>query len=122
LRKILLADDEDNLRLLVHTTLEDEEYEIMEAENGSQALEMAREHLPDLVLLDWMMPGMTGVEVTAAIRADEALSGTPVILLTAKSQESDQQAGREAGVSDYIVKPFSPTELLEKVRRILVQT
>ncbi|MBI4605925.1 MAG: response regulator [Planctomycetes bacterium] len=118
-RTLLIADDEANLRTLVRTTLEDPEHTILEAADGSQALELAREKAPDLVLVDWMMPGMNGLEVTKRLRADPATAGTPVIMLTARGQSSDRAQALRAGVSAFLAKPFSPLELLETVRRVL---
>ena len=119
MKSILLADDEESLRMLIHATLDDPGYLIVEASDGDEALAMARAHRPDLIVLDWMMPGKTGVEVTALLRAEEATSHTPIILLTAKSQQQDIDAALETGVTSYVVKPFSPIDLLEKVEKLL---
>jgi DNA-binding response OmpR family regulator len=119
MKTILLADDEANLRTLVHTTLEDPRYRIIEAADGVTALEAARKDIPDLVILDWMMPGMTGIEVAKALRQDAATAHIPIIMLTAKGQEKDKAQGRTFGIDAYLVKPFSPLELLEKVQEIL---
>ena len=119
MKTILLADDEANLRTLVHTTLEDPRYRIIEAADGVTALEAARKDIPDLVILDWMMPGMTGIEVAKALRQDAATAHIPIIMLTAKGQEKDKAQGRTCGIDAYLVKPFSPLELLEKVQEIL---
>ncbi len=119
MKSILLADDEESLRTLIHATLDDPGYVIVEASDGDEALAMAREHRPDLMVLDWMMPGKTGVEVTALLRGEEATRHTPIILLTAKSQQADINAALETGVTSYIVKPFSPIDLLDKVQELL---
>jgi len=119
MKSILLADDEESLRILVHATLDYPEFRIVEASDGEEALEMARRHRPDLMVLDWMMPGKTGVEVTAELRRDSATRDTPIILLTAKNQQDDIVAALETGVTTYLVKPFSPAELLGKVREFL---
>jgi two-component system phosphate regulon response regulator PhoB len=119
MKRILLADDEANLRMLVHTTLDDPEYQILEAEDGATALTLARQERPDLLVLDWMMPGMAGIEVARALRNDAQTANIPIIMLTAKGQEKDKEQGRALGASAYLVKPFSPLELLEKVQEIL---
>ena len=119
LKTILIADDEANLRTLVHTTLEDPECRILEASDGNAALELARREKPDLVLIDWMMPGMTGIEVMKALRSDPSTAKVPIIMLTAKGQEKDREQAFKAGTDFYLVKPFSPLELLKKVREVL---
>jgi two-component system phosphate regulon response regulator PhoB len=116
---ILLADDEPNLRRLVHDTLEDPDFEIHEASNGEKALEMARRLHPDLLLLDWMMPLMTGIEVARQLRASARTASIPIVLLTAKGLERDRMIAAEVGVQGYLVKPFSPLELLAKVESLL---
>lgn len=119
MKRILLADDEEALRILVHTTLEDPGYEIVEACDGTSALAMALELEPDLAVLDWMMPGLTGVEVAASLRAHAHTKEMPIILLTAKGQADDKETGRKVGVNSYLVKPFSPLELMAEVSRLL---
>ncbi|MBI3302020.1 MAG: response regulator [Deltaproteobacteria bacterium] len=119
MKTILLADDETNLRMLVCTTLDDPQYRILEAANGTAALELARQEHPDLLVLDWMMPGMTGIEVAKALRRDPATAQIPIIMLTAKGQGTDREQGRALGTYAYLVKPFSPLELLEKVQKVL---
>lgn len=118
-KRILIADDEPNLRVLVQATLEDPEFEIVEAADGPEALRLARERAPDLLLLDWMMPGMSGIEVTRALRADAATRDVSIILLTARGQEEDRRQARDLQVSAHLVKPFSPLELLKRVHEIL---
>lgn len=119
MKTVLLADDEQNLRELVRTTLEDPDYRILEAADGRTALELARRELPDLVVLDWTMPVMNGVDVVEALRKEPATATTPIIMLTARGQATDRKRGVAAGVTAYLVKPFSPLELLEKVRELL---
>lgn len=119
MKTILLADDEPNLRLLVRTTLEDPSYRILEANDGSAALAKAREEHPDLIVLDWMMPGMTGIEVAAALREDPLTAGIPVIMLTARDRPEDKEQGAAVGAFEYLTKPFSPLELLRKVEEAL---
>ena len=119
MRKILLADDQEELRLLLQATLEEGEYELLEAETGPEALAVAKSAKPALLVMDWMMPGMSGLDVVKALRQDPETSAMPVILLTARSQATDRRLGLEAGASVYLSKPFSPIELLAQVERLL---
>jgi len=119
MKTILLADDEAHLWLLVHTTLDDPAYRILEATDGNQALAMARTEHPDLLVLDWMMPGLSGLVVAQMLRRDPATAQIPIIMLTAKGQAIDRALGHAVGLQAYLVKPFSPLELLEKVQAIL---
>jgi DNA-binding response OmpR family regulator len=119
MKTILLADDEAYLRLLVHTTLADPAYRILEATDGNQALAMARTEHPDLLVLDWMMPGLSGLAVAQALRQDSATADIPIIMLTAKGQDIDRAQGQALAPQAYLVKPFSPLELLAKVQAIL---
>jgi DNA-binding response OmpR family regulator len=116
---LLVADDDEDILTLVQLRLSRSGYEVVVARDGEEALRLAREKLPDLAVLDWMMPKASGVEVLRAIRADELTSSIPVILLTARASESDIQEGLEAGADDYIAKPFSPQELAARVQVIL---
>jgi len=116
---VLVADDDDDILLLVTTRLRRDGYEIVSASSGDRALELAREHRPAIAVLDIGMPGLDGLEVLEAIRADETLTDTRVVLLTAKAQESDVRRGYDAGADAYIKKPFSPAELSERVRSLL---
>src|SRR5215204_6625830 len=118
MKTIVIADDEPNLRMLARITLDDPEYRILEAEDGSTALALARSEKPDLLVLDWMMPGLTGIEVAHTLRQDAQTSAIPIIMLTAKGQDTDKAQGRAAGVKAYLVKPFSPLELLQKIQEI----
>jgi two-component system phosphate regulon response regulator PhoB len=119
MKTILLADDETNLRTLVRTTLDDPQYRILEAADGTTALELARRQPPDLLVLDWMMPGVNGIEVAKTLRQDPATAHIPIILLTARGQETDKAQGHSLGTYAYLVKPFSPLELLQKVQEAL---
>jgi DNA-binding response OmpR family regulator len=116
---ILVADDEDDLRELVAYRLTRPGYEVVAAVDGQEAFQLARERPPDLMVLDVMMPRLDGYELTRRLRAEEALRSIPVILLTARSQESDVSRGFEVGADDYLKKPFSPDELLARVRAVL---
>jgi len=112
--RILVVEDEEKLAKFVQLELGYEGYEVMVANDGLSGLMAARDHEPDLVLLDWMMPGLTGLEVCRRLRATGAMM--PVILLTAKDGIEDRVAGLDAGADDYVVKPFSIEELLARVR------
>ena len=117
--RILICDDEEVLRSLVRATLDDASYEIVEAEDGDQSIELARSLKPDVILLDMMMPGRTGLEVLEILRADPELSRTPVVMLTARARVSDRDAAVAAGADRYLAKPFSPLELIGVVEELL---
>jgi DNA-binding response OmpR family regulator len=117
--KVLIADDQPNMRQLVRLTLETGQFEILEAPDGDAALALARAEHPDLLFLDWTMPGIAGVDVCRALRDDPATAQTRIVMLTARSQDSDREHAEAMGADDYITKPFSPIQLLEKVRDVL---
>lgn len=118
--KILIVEDQSDLRQLVCMTLLPEGHQLLEADNGMHALELVASKRPDLVLLDVMLPGvLNGLQVCARIKSSPVLAATRVILLTAKGQAADREEGRKAGADAYFVKPFSPLELLEQVRKML---
>ncbi len=120
MKKILIVDDHAEVRELVSVTLEIGPYQILTAENGDQALAKAQEELPDLMLLDIMMPGdLDGLQVCRKLKDDERTQGIYIIMLTAKGQDWDKEAGREAGADEYFVKPFSPLDLMSKVEEVL---
>jgi CheY-like chemotaxis protein len=112
---VLIADDEPSMRLLVHTTIESNEYDVAEAADGDEAWAYITQHKPQLVLLDIQMPGRNGLEILESIRSDPTLNGTRVILLSAKALVADVEAGMAAGADFYLTKPFSPLELLNRV-------
>jgi two-component system, OmpR family, phosphate regulon response regulator PhoB len=118
-RRVLVADDERALRLLIRTTLENNDIEVIMATDGDEALVLAKSESPDLLVLDWMMPRKSGLEVVAELRQIEELAHIPVILLTARGQARDQEAARIAGVDMYLTKPFSPRELVAAVDKML---
>lgn len=119
MKKLLIADDEEAIRSLVRMTLEGESLEILEAADGDEAVVMARQYLPDVILLDVMMPRQSGFEVCRALKGDPATAEIAVVLLTAKAQSADIEEGRTAGADDYFTKPFSPIALLRKVDDVL---
>ena len=118
-RQILVVDDEERMVRFIRLNLEHDGFRVTEAYNGTQAINKVRSSLPDLVLLDVMMPDMDGFEVLKIIRE---VSNVPVIMLTAKSEEDDRVRGLELGADDYITKPFSPRELASRVRAVLRRT
>mgnify|MGYP005840030857 FL=1 len=120
-KKILIADDNENIREALTYLLEDEGYALSLAKDGSDTLKKVREFRPDILFLDIMMPEMNGYEVCRIIKNDPELKKTYVIMLTAKGQIVEQERGKEVGADEYIVKPFSPMEILTKIKNILEQ-
>ena len=118
-RRILVVDDEERMVRFIRLNLEHDGFQVFEAFNGKQAIDKIRSNLPDLVLLDVMMPDIDGFEVLEMIRES---STVPVIMLTAKGEEEDRVHGLELGADDYITKPFSPRELVSRVRAVLRRT
>lgn len=119
-KQILIVDDQDDLRKLLRLTLEAPDYELHEAENGVNALDQLARLRPDLVVLDVMMPGgMDGIEVCETIKHRTETKHIKVLLLSAKGQRSDLERGRNAGADGYLVKPFSPLELIQTVAGLL---
>lgn len=116
---VLCADDDEDILALVTLRLTRAGYEVLQATDGAQALELALERLPALAVLDVMMPRRTGLEVLQELRADEATRGIPVILLSARAQEADIEGGLVAGADAYLAKPFRASELVEKVGELL---
>jgi DNA-binding response OmpR family regulator len=117
--RILVVDDDANLREIVVLKLRLAGFDTRTASDGEAGLALAQEETPDLIVLDWMMPKMTGLEVSLALRADATTSEIPIIMLTAKAQIDDLRRGFEAGATDYMVKPFNPTELVARVTAML---
>ena len=115
---VLVADDDDDILLLVTTRLRRDGFDVIQARDGDEALDLALEHRPDIAVLDIGMPGLDGLEVVRAIRADDATKDMRVLLLTAKAQESDVRRGFDAGADAYVKKPFSPAELSTRVREL----
>jgi len=119
IKTILMADDEEDLRSLLQMTLEDPGYRLLEAADGAVAWELIQAEQPDLVILDWMMPKKNGKEVAHAMKSNPATKEIPIIMLTARERIEDRQEGKEMGMYAYLVKPFSPLQLLEKVQQAL---
>ena len=121
MKRVLIVEDQADIRKLIRMTLEFEDYEIHEASDGAAGLRVARDIKPDLMLLDVMMPGeLDGLQVCHHIKSDAATRDTRVVLLTARGQARDREIGREAGADEYLVKPFSPLQLIETIERLLV--
>jgi len=119
MKTILIADDHDHLRLLVAKTLGGSDYRVVEARDGDEAFDLVHQESPDILVLDWMMPGRSGIEVVEALRADPETRDLPVVMLTAKAQSADRNRASTLGIQAYLVKPFSPIELMELVEKLL---
>ena len=119
---ILLVEDEPAQRAVLAYNLKSEGFDVIEAEDGEEALVMAQESLPDLVLLDWMLPHVSGLEVCRRLKSGKATRALPVIMLSARSEELDKVRGLETGADDYMVKPYSVAELMARVRKELRRT
>jgi two-component system, OmpR family, response regulator MtrA len=117
--RIVVADDDEDIRDLVVLKLRSSGHDVTAVGDGAAAVEAARSGAPDLVVLDVMMPGMSGIEACRAIRAEPLLAATPVLLLTARARTTDIAEGLDAGATDYLVKPFSPRELASRVATLL---
>lgn len=116
---ILVVEDEPALITLLRYNLEKEGFRVLEAHDGEEALIVTKEERPDLILLDWMLPLLSGLHVCRQLRRDPETREIPIILLTARGEESDKVRGLDSGADDYITKPFSPAELLARVRAVL---
>lgn len=116
---ILVVDDETSIREMLVISLESAGYNVLQAENAKTAHSLVLDKHPDLILLDWMMPVTTGLELLRRLKRDEMTDHIPVIMLTAKAEESSKISGLDSGADDYIAKPFSPRELLSRVKAIL---
>jgi two-component system phosphate regulon response regulator PhoB len=117
--RILLVEDEPAIQELIVCNVESAGHEAMRADSAEQAIESIRDSLPDLVLLDWMLPGMSGVELARRLRSEKRTRDVPIIFLTARSEERDKLAGLDLGADDYVTKPFSPRELLARIKAVL---
>jgi DNA-binding response OmpR family regulator len=118
-KKILIADDNEHIRESLSSILEDEGYAMWTAKDGAEALRKVREVAPDILILDITMPEMSGYEVCQTIKSDPDLKKTFVLMLSAKGQATEQERGKEVGADEYFVKPFSPSELVTRIRNIL---
>jgi len=119
---VLVVEDETDIVTLLKYNLEKEGFQVMAAGDGEEALLMARERTPQIVLLDWMLPLMSGLEVCRQVRRDAKTRDVPIIMLTARGEEGDRVRGLNSGADDYLTKPFSPTELVARMRAVLRRT
>ncbi|TDL92546.1 response regulator [Vibrio vulnificus] len=122
MKRILLAEDEEVLRMLVVDTLEDEDYVVDEAADGMEAVHLLEGNTYDLIILDYMMPGYTGLEIIEKIQSSEIKNQGKILMLSAKSQQFEQERILEAGADYFMAKPFSPLKLIEKIEVILHET
>ena len=120
--KILVVDDEVNITQILEFSIGAEGYEVVTAANGEEAIDKARREQPDLIILDVMMPKIDGFEACRILKANPLTKGIPVVLLTAKGRDIDKRLGQEVGATDYIVKPFSPNKLIDRIHQLLVGT
>ncbi len=119
--RILIAEDEPDIRELVAFTLRFAGHEVTAASNGEEALQQASRIVPDIIIMDVRMPKMTGYDACRAMKSDVALKDIPVVFLSAKGQDAEIQTGMDAGAEDYLLKPFAPDQLVERVKSILAK-
>jgi CheY-like chemotaxis protein len=117
--KILIAEDERDIRDLITFTLRFANYDVVAASNGEEAVTLARQEIPDLILMDVRMPRMTGYEACAVMKADMRLKDVPIIFLSAKGQDAEIQTGLHVGAVEYLLKPFAPFQLITRIQSIL---
>ena len=117
--RILIVDDEPAIREMVAVALELADFDVLEAENAQRGHEIIVDERPDLVLLDWMLPSVTGIELARRLKRDDTTSEVPIIMLTAKSEEDNKIQGLDVGADDYITKPFSTRELISRIKAVL---
>jgi two-component system phosphate regulon response regulator PhoB len=116
---ILVVEDEPAIQVLITLNLEQAGFNPLKADSAEQAFELVRKELPDLVLLDWTLPGISGIEFARRLRANRRTQGLPIIMLTARTSEDDKLVGLDTGVDDYVTKPFSPRELNARIKTVL---
>lgn len=119
MRKVLIADDEHNIRHILDFSLHAEGFDVVSADNGEDAFTLAVNEMPDIIILDVMMPGRGGIETCKVLKEDERTADIPVVLLTAKSTREDRDNGKAAGADGYITKPFSPQNVIDTVQSLL---
>jgi two-component system phosphate regulon response regulator PhoB len=118
-KRILLVEDEAAIREMTAMALQRAGFEVQEAEDAQQAERVVTDNLPDLILMDWMLPGSSGVELARRFRRDDYTKEVPIIMLTARSEEDDRIRGLESGADDYVTKPFSPRELIARIKAVI---
>lgn len=121
MKRILVVDDEESIRMMIEAALEGPDFSVFHADNGRDALALARAALPDIVVLDWTMPGMAGLDVLREMRAGTATKGVPVVVVTAMCQERNREEAIAAGADAYLFKPFSPLELLRTINGVFLE-
>ncbi len=121
-KKILLVEDEEAIREMVEMILQQAGFDVSAASSAEQAQTVLADILPDLVLLDWMLPGVSGMELARRLKKDPDLKSLPIIMLTARGEEEDKVRGLELGADDYVTKPFSPKELIARIKAVLRRT
>lgn len=119
---IMVVEDEPEIRELLSFTITRAGHDVIAAESAEQALQLLDKGLPELLVIDWMLPGMSGVDLAKRLRIDELTSALPIIMLTARGEESDKLKSFESGVDDYVTKPFSPKELMARIKALLRRT
>lgn len=119
MRRILIADDEHNIRHILDFSLNVEGFDVISAQDGEEALALAASELPDLIIMDVMMPGCGGIEACRRLKQDPRTRPIPVVLLTARTSREDREAGQAAGAAEYVTKPFSPQKVIDLVQSIL---
>ena len=120
MKKILIVDDQKEVRRLVEMTIRAEDYQLFQAESGEKAIEIVKAESPDLIIMDLMMPGQTdGLEATRILKSDPETKDSIIVMLTAKGQDTDKEKGFEAGADGYFSKPFSPLNFIKKVEEVL---
>ena len=119
MNKIVVVEDDKDIQKVICYALKDKGYETLSVFDGEKAIDLILTEMPDLILLDWMLPSVSGIEVCRAIRREEETKEIPVIMLTAKTEEENKVTGLESGADDYIIKPFSPSELLARIKAVL---
>ena len=117
--RILIVEDDTNLVELLRYNFEKEGFDVLDTEDGEEALVIAKEEHPDIIILDWMIANLSGIEVCRRLRRDSDTQNVPIIMLTARTEEADRIRGLETGADDYITKPFSPRELIARVNAVL---
>jgi len=120
--KILVVEDEQAIREMLEMVFENEGFEIIAVESAERALESLSDRIPDLILLDWMLPGISGIELEKRLKKSNSYNAIPIILLTARGEEEDKIKGLETGADDYITKPFSPRELIARIKAVVRRT
>jgi two-component system phosphate regulon response regulator PhoB len=121
-KTILTVEDERPIREMVRMSLEKAGFDVLEAEDGEQAMVVIADHRPDLVLVDWMLPGMSGIDLARRLKHDDSTSELPIIMVSARGEEEDKIRGLEIGADDYVAKPFSPRELIARIKAVLRRT